>query len=422
MSILLLSPRAVDAQIYADFSVSAGGSPLGTFQARLDHDKAPRTVANFVGLATGSRPWVDVSTNRVVRGRPYYDGRIFHRLIHNFMIQGGSSDGLGFTGSGYVMKDEFHPDLRHSGRYILSMAKSSLPGSGSAQFFITLVATPHLDDKHSVFGEVISGREIIDAFANPILHPTTGDNNRPVTEITLDSVTISGPSLDGFDIHEPALKLPVFKGVSPIPSRNAAASEFTLTFDRDSQHDYLYAYSLDLADWTSFRNILSIDSAPGYAFPVSGVPFDRFFTTLEAVDYSFLQNPTPAIISLGSSVRFTTRDGDILNLIPDGAGGGDWSYSDGSSGQMAGFAVFDGIGQSGTSITTSTQAQLIPLMEINFSLSSPSGPAMRSNHQVILDFREPTSGWSDGSAWTIGQQVDPAAFLHQFEIVPPPSD
>lgn len=96
-------------QIYADFTVSSGDTEIGTFRARLDYDKAPRTCANFIGLATGERPWVDVTTNRIAEGTPFYDGLIFHRLIHNFVIQGGSSNGSGTAGSGYVIQDEFHP-------------------------------------------------------------------------------------------------------------------------------------------------------------------------------------------------------------------------------------------------------------------------------------------------------------------------
>jgi len=417
----LLVPRAAEAQIYADFEVSSDGSPLGTFRARLDYDNAPRTVANFVGLATGSRPWVDVTTNRIVRNQPYYDGRIFHRLIHNFMIQGGSSNGLGTAGSGYVIQDEFHPDLRHSGRYMLSMAKTNLPGSGNAQFFITLEAASHLDDKHSVFGEVISGREIIDSFADPTLHPTDS-GNRPLSEITIDSVNISGPSLDTFDLHDPALRLPAFKGVKLVPSRNAAEDTFTVTFDRASRHDYLYAYSLDLSAWTPLSNILSLDSVAASPLTIEGLTLDRFFATLEAVDYSFMVNPSPISISNGSTIRFTTRAGDVFEITPNESGGGTWTFSDGSSGEISNVFITNLMKQSGVSISPSSEAVLVPLLRINFTLSSPSGPAARSSHQIILDFREPASGWSDGVAWNLHPDWDGTSFLHAFEILPPTSE
>lgn len=397
----------VQAQIYADFAVSAGGSSLGNFRARLDYDKAPRTCANFIGLASGARPWVDVTTNRIVTNQPFYNGRIFHRLIHNFMIQGGSSDGQGSEGSGYVIQDEFHADLRHSGRYMLSMAKTNLPGTGNSQFFITLAAANHLNDKHSVFGEVIEGRSIIDNFANPALFPT-GANDRPLTEISIDSVTISGPSLASFNIHDPALELPAFKAVRPIPSRNSTTS-FTTTFDREPGHDYLYAYSLDLASWVPFLNILSVDSEAGYPFTVSGVTFDRFFVNLSAVDYSFLQNPTSASIPAGWSIVFTTRAGATFTLTPNGSGGGTWAYSAGGSGSFSGWTISDMAPASGAFSSTSTQAYFIPLLELNFTLDAPGGPANRQVHQLVLDFREPQAGWSDGTS-----------FLHAFTIQPPP--
>jgi len=148
---------------------SHGGSLLGTFRARLEYDKAPRTCANFIGLATGQRAWLDETTGAIRNGTPYYDGLKFHRLDHDFVIQGGDPRGNGSGGPGYGFQDEFHSSLRHSGRYILSMANSGTNTNGS-QFFITLEDASFLDDKHSVFGEVIddssypNSRALIDSF------------------------------------------------------------------------------------------------------------------------------------------------------------------------------------------------------------------------------------------------------------------
>ena len=120
----------------------------GDVRLRLFADKAPMTVANFVNLAE----------------RGYYDGLKFHRVIRGFMIQGGDPTGSGRGGPGYRFGDEFHPDLRHSKAGILSMANAG-PGTNGSQFFITHGPTPHLDDRHSVFGEVVSGQEVVDAVA-----------------------------------------------------------------------------------------------------------------------------------------------------------------------------------------------------------------------------------------------------------------
>jgi len=124
----------------------------GTIPCRLYSDRAPLTVANFVGLARGMSPYVDPRSDEQVEGEPYYDGVIFHRVIPDFMIQTGDPTGTGRGGPGYTIKDEFHPDLKHDGPGVLSMANAG-PDTGGSQFFITVRATPHLDNRHSVFGK-----------------------------------------------------------------------------------------------------------------------------------------------------------------------------------------------------------------------------------------------------------------------------
>ncbi len=138
--------------IFAKFN-----TPKGEILIKLAHDKTPGTVGNFVGLAEGS---LENSSRK--NGEPYYDGLTFHRVIADFMIQGGCPMGTGTGDPGYKFDDEFHPELKHSGPGVLSMANAG-PGTNGSQFFITHKATPWLDNKHTVFGQVEQGQEVVDA-------------------------------------------------------------------------------------------------------------------------------------------------------------------------------------------------------------------------------------------------------------------
>src|SRR4029079_13579431 len=157
---------------------------------RLFDKEAPNTVANFVGLAEGTKEWRDPATGER-RKRPFYDGIIFHRVINGFMIQGGDPLGQGTGGPGYTFGDEFHPKLRHDRAGILSMANRG-PNTNGGQFFITLAATPWLDDKHTVFGEIVEGMDGVGRIGPPA---TSKPGDRPVKPITIESVTIEKKQL-----------------------------------------------------------------------------------------------------------------------------------------------------------------------------------------------------------------------------------
>ena len=167
------------AGVYAQFVTSEGN-----FTVRLFDQEAPKTVENFVGLAEGTKEWSDPRSNQKVK-KPYYDGVIFHRVIDGFMIQGGDPLGQGIGGPGYTFADEFHPKLRHSKAGILSMANRG-PNTNGGQFFITLAPTPHLDDRHSVFGEVVEGMDVIRTIGST----PTNDRDRPTKDIVIQTVRI----------------------------------------------------------------------------------------------------------------------------------------------------------------------------------------------------------------------------------------
>jgi peptidyl-prolyl cis-trans isomerase A (cyclophilin A) len=157
----------------------------GDVEVELFEERAPRTVENFIGLATGEKTWEDPETGEEIEGEPLYDDVEFHRVIEDFMIQGGDPTGTGRGGPGYEFDDEFHDELRHDKAGILSMANSG-PDTNGSQFFITLDAQPHLDDKHSVFGEVIDGMDVVQEIGSL----STDARDNPNEECLLESVDV----------------------------------------------------------------------------------------------------------------------------------------------------------------------------------------------------------------------------------------
>jgi peptidyl-prolyl cis-trans isomerase A (cyclophilin A) len=163
---------------------------LGPVVVRLFPDQAPKTVRNFTELAEGQREWKDPRTGSATTGK-LYDGTVFHRVIEGFMIQGGDPLGTGTGGPGYRFADEFHPELTFDRPYLVAMANAG-PGTNGSQFFITTVPTPHLNRKHTIFGEVIEGSDVVDR----ISHVKTGNQDRPVEDVVIESVTVDRSGTD----------------------------------------------------------------------------------------------------------------------------------------------------------------------------------------------------------------------------------
>ena len=174
-----LGAGRLPAGLYAEFVTS-----MGDFTCELFEAQAPKTVGNFVGLATGERRSRDSRTGKLVRRR-FYNGLTFHRVIKRFMLQGGCPLGNGTGGPGYEFEDEFHPALRHDRPGRLSMANSG-PNTNGSQFFVTTVRTPHLDNKHTVFGQVVKGMSVV----RRIEVVETDRNDRPARPVIIRQVRV----------------------------------------------------------------------------------------------------------------------------------------------------------------------------------------------------------------------------------------
>jgi peptidyl-prolyl cis-trans isomerase A (cyclophilin A) len=180
--------KALPPGTYAEFDTT-----MGTIICRLFTDKAPKTTANFIGLAEGTKEWKDPKTGQMVK-KPFYDGLIFHRVIPGFMIQGGCPLGNGRGGPGYKFDDEFHPDLLHNKPGILSMANAG-PNTNGSQFFITEAATPHLNPQmingtkrgHAVFGEVVQGMDVVRKIAGV----ERDANDKPLKPVVIRKLKIN---------------------------------------------------------------------------------------------------------------------------------------------------------------------------------------------------------------------------------------
>lgn len=228
--------------IYARFNVNDT-----SWIVRLEYSKAPRTVANFISLAEGTRQWVDISHGRLSQD-PLYKDKIFHRVIEDFMIQGGSSNGLGNGSVGFFFKDEFHPDLKHDKAGILSMANRG-PNTNGGQFFITVNPTPHLDNVHSVFGTVIDGLEEVIALSKV----PTDVSDRPLESIVLKSIDIIRVGEEALSFSHQSLEdsLPNVYGVQNTSLSLSANSVLRLSWENEAPALYTLVWSNNFRDWFS---------------------------------------------------------------------------------------------------------------------------------------------------------------------------
>ncbi|MEM9080907.1 MAG: peptidylprolyl isomerase [Verrucomicrobiota bacterium] len=274
---LLKSP----AQIFADFQTT-----LGDFTVSLDYLNSPRTVANFLTLAEGTRPWVDSATGQVITDTPYYNGITFHRVASGFVNQAGSQNSLGTDGPGYTFPDETSNGLTFDSPYLFAMANSG-PNTNGSQFFITVATPTFLNGIHTIFGSVTSGTAIVDTI-NAV--PTT--NEKPDTDVVINSVTIRR-------VGAPAQAFDEFAQLLPLISAPNLELQFPgpqLLFSQAPNTTALISLGDDLSSWTNLTRTIAPHETAATSFdPTNSLTqTDRQFFTGALVTWpsgAFLPNP-----------------------------------------------------------------------------------------------------------------------------------
>lgn len=318
---LLFSPAWAQNGIFADFTTSKGN-----FTCVLDYTNAPKAVANFIGLATGQRAWLDLPTGQVRTNR-FYDGLTFHRVIAGFMIQGGSPNGQGTDGPGYVFPDEFTPALRFTGTGVLAMANSG-PKSNGSQYFVTVAPTPWLNDVHTIFGWVVSGTNVVAA----ISQVATNANSKPLTDVVVQTVGIRrvGAAAQNFD--------PNAQGVPVVhPGSLAIANgpnQVALTYTNHAYLDSRIYASSNLVNWSA--NLLGIEGVTptgNQVYAAKNLPAG--FYSLAQIQYA---SSTFAPKTLANRTLTMTFSGaGPMTIVFNATSGGTYTYPPYSPGTITGY-------------------------------------------------------------------------------------
>jgi peptidyl-prolyl cis-trans isomerase A (cyclophilin A) len=314
--------------IFADFTTS-----MGSFTCRLDYAVAPKAVANFIGLATGQRAWVEQPTSRV-RTNNFYDGLIFHRVITNFMIQGGSPNRMGTDGPGYVFTDEFSSTARFDSLGVLAMANSGTNSNGS-QFFITVAPTTWLNDRHTIFGKVTSGTNVVVAISKV----PTNSTSRPLTDVVIQQIRIRrvGATAQAFDIN--AQGLPIVRDLNLGIGR--AGTNISITFSNRAFVDNRLYISTNLADWVEQQLGIELGTPSSGTLSGTALGAKQFFRAVQ-VHYASSTLAPQTMLGRKLVLTFDTLGWVITNTF-DGNGGGSYTRSSGPSGSILACAWTQGL-------------------------------------------------------------------------------
>src|SRR6266704_565208 len=303
--------------IYADFTTS-----MGSFTCKLEYAVAPKAVANFIGLATGQRAWLDLPSGRA-RTNAFYNGLIFHRVVPGFVIQAGSPNAQGTDGPGYVFPDEISPSLRFTNTGILAMANSGTNSNGS-QFFITATNTSFLNDGYTIFGELAGGTNVVLA----INQVATNGNSRPLTNVVIQNVAIRriGTAAQAFDIN--AQSLPVVTNL--LLKITHGAGQVSLSFSNRLYADNRLYAGTDLKTWTA--NLLGIEISS----PITNTiyrPKDASlgFFSIAQVQYASSTFAPKMVQSRKLVMTFTSGTSGVITNNFNSGTGGTYSYTSGTT-------------------------------------------------------------------------------------------
>jgi cyclophilin family peptidyl-prolyl cis-trans isomerase len=308
--------------IFAEFNTT-----LGSFTCRVEYAKAPKASASFIGLATGDRAWLDLSTG-LVRTDPFYDGITFHRVIAGFVNQGGSPNGQGTDGPGYSFVDEFDPSLRHDAFGVLSMANSG-PDSNGSQFFVTTAPTPGLDDVHTVFGTVVGGSNVVYTINNV----ATDTNDKPLTNVVIQSLEIRRVGAEALDFDIDAQGLP---DVVPLETGiSQAGTNVHLSFTNQLHADNRLYSGTNLTDWSESKLGIEVSLPLSNAVvrPMSG---DTEFFRMAQVAYPEALYVPDDVRGKTLTLNFDGGNGTVVASF-DGVGTGSYTWTLGSPGSILGY-------------------------------------------------------------------------------------
>ena len=323
LSLFTLLANGQTNGIFADFTTR-----LGSFTCQLDYTNAPRTAANFIGLATGQRAWLDLASG-LARTNAFYNGLTFHRVIAGFMCQGGSPNGLGTDGPGYAFTDEFSSHLVFDSFGVLAMANSGTNSNGS-QFFITVAPFTSGNNTYTIFGRLMSGSNVVYA----INHVATDLNDKPLTNVVIEQVNIRrvGSAAQAFNIN--AQGLPVVSNL--FLKITTTASQAALTFtNRQFADNRLYSSTNLPGVWTS--EALGIEIATPVTNTVQRAKdAPRRFYSMAQVQYASSTFAPKTLYGRTLTLNFTVGPG-LITIVFNSSGGGTYTWAGQPSGTVVNY-------------------------------------------------------------------------------------